>query len=98
MKSRVFNYCFEAIRVAALKKEAAPSAGGEESAFLAAFLDARVPVMQMEAAHADLSRLNAQRKFLNEQNFDLVLPLEWTMYGDEFTLTAEQIEKEEQTQ
>ena len=87
--------CFEAIRAAALKKEAVPSAGGEESAFLVAFLDARVPVMQMEAAHADLSRLNAQRKFLNEQNFDLALPLEWTMYGDAFTLTAEQIEKEE---
>ncbi len=85
--------CFEAIRNAALEKTAAPSSGGGESAFLAAFLDARVPVMQMEAAHADLSRLDAQRKFLNEQNFDLSLPLEWTMYGDAFTLTAEQIEK-----
>ena len=43
------------------------------------------------AAHSDLSRLNAQRKFLSEKNFDLTLPLEWTMYGDAFSLTEDQI-------
>ena len=83
--------CFEAIRNAALEKAKAPSTGGDETAFLTAFLDARVPVMQMEEAHSDLSRLNAQRKFLNEKNFDLTLPLEWTMYGDTFSLTEDQI-------
>ena len=82
---------FEAIRNTALEKEKAPSAGGDETAFLTAFLDARVPVMQMEAAHSDLSRLNAQRKFLSEENFDLALPLEWTMYGEKFSLTADQV-------
>ena len=84
--------CFEAIRSAALDKEKAPSDGGDETAFLTAFLDARVPVMQMEAAHTDLSRLNAQRKFLSEQNLNLSLPLEWTMYGEEFSLTADSME------
>ena len=79
---------FEAIRNAALEKEKAPSDGGDETAFLTAFLDARVPVMQMEAAHSDLSRLDAQRKFLNEKNFNLALPLEWTMYGEAFSLTV----------
>lgn len=82
---------FEAIRNAALKKEKTPSAGGDEAAFLTAFLDARVPVMQMEAAHFDLSRLDAQRKFLSEENFSLALPLEWMMYGESFSLTADQI-------
>lgn len=82
---------FEAIRDSALEKEKAPSNGGDETAFLTAFLDARIPVMQMEAAHYDLSRLNAQRKFLNEKNFNLALPLEWTMYGEKFSLTADQI-------
>ena len=48
--------------------------------------------MQMEAAHSDLSRLDAQRKFLSEKNFDLALPLEWTMYGEAFSLTADQID------
>ena len=82
---------FEAIRDAALKKEKAPSDSGDETAFLTAFLDARVPVMQMEAAHSDLSRLNAQRKFLDEENFELALPLEWTMYGESFSLTSDQL-------
>ena len=82
---------FEAIRNAALEKEKAPADGGDETAFINAFLDARVPVMRMEAAHSDLSRLNAQRKFLSEKNFDLALPLEWTMYGESFSLTAAQI-------
>lgn len=85
--------CFEAIRNTALKKEKAPSDGGDTMAFLKEFLDARVSVMQMEAAHSDLSRLNAQRKFLNEKNFDLALPLEWTMYGEAFSLNANQIDK-----
>lgn len=84
--------CFEAIREAALKKEKAPSEGGDEANYLSVFLDARIPVMQAEEAHSDLSRVGTQRKFLNEQNFELTLPLEWTMYGDEFTLTAEQVE------
>ena len=87
------NDSFEAIRNAALEKEKAPSDGGDETAFLTAFLDARIPVMQMEAAHSDLSRLNAQRKFLNEENFDLALPLEWTMYGEAFSLTADQVDE-----
>lgn len=60
--------------------------------YLAAFLDARVAVMQPEEAHADLSRVDTQRKFLNEKNFTLELPLEWTMYGDEFYLDKEQID------
>ena len=84
---------FEAIRDAALEKEKAPADGGNETAFLTAFLDARVPVMQKEAAHSDLSRLNAQRKFLSEKKFNLALPLEWTMYGEPFSLTADQIGK-----
>lgn len=83
--------CFEAIRKAALARAAAPSAGGDEAAYLTAFLDARVPVMQMEEAHSDLSRLDAQRKFLDEQKFGLELPLEWTMYGEGYALTSEQV-------
>lgn len=84
---------FETIRNVAIGKEKSPSNGGDETAFLTAFLDARVPVMQMEAAHSDLSRLNAQRKFLSEENFNLVLPLEWTMYGETFSLTVDQIDE-----
>ena len=78
--------CFEAIRDAALAKAAAPSDGGSEYDYLTAFLDARIPVMQMEDAHSDLSRIDTQRKFLGESNYNLDLPLEWNMYGDFFIL------------
>lgn len=84
---------FEAIRNTALEKEKAPSRDGDESNFLTAFLDARVPVMRMEAAHSDLSRLNAQRKFLKEKNFDLTLPMKWKMYGETFSLTVDQMDE-----
>ena len=67
-------------------------AAGDESTFLTAFLDARVPVMAWKLHTLDLSRLNAQRKFLSEENYDLVLPLEWTMYGEEFS-TENQIDE-----
>ena len=84
---------FETIRKVALKKEKTPSNGGNEAKFLTAFLDARVPVMQMEKAHMNLSRLNTQRKFLREKNFELALPLKWKMYGESFSLTEKQIDK-----
>lgn len=60
--------------------------------YLAEFLDARVAVMQPEEAHADLSRVDTQRKFLNGKNFTLELALEWTLYGDEFYLDKEQLD------
>lgn len=71
----------------ALKNASAPSDGGNEADYLAAFLDARVPVMQPEEAHADLSRVDTQRKFLNEKNFTLELPLEGPCTAMNFILT-----------
>ena len=88
---------FEAIRNAALEEKKTPSDGGNETDYLTAFLDARVPVMKMEEAHSDLSRLDAQRKFLREKKWNLELPLEWTMYGEVYYLDEEQIEKMEDT-
>ena len=82
---------FEAIRNYALKKYMSPSKGGSETAYLNGFLDARIPVMQMEEAHLDLSRLETQRKLIDNSNFQLQLPLHWTMYGDEFSLNEEKI-------
>lgn len=84
---------FEAIRDAALQKVNVPSEGGSEADYLVAFLDARVPVMQMEEAHSDLSRVEAQRKFVKEENFNLNLPLEWVMYGDQFTLSRAELSR-----
>ena len=87
------NDCFEAIRDAALGEIDPPSAGGDEALYLSAFLSARIPVMELEEAHTDLSRLETQKKFLDEGNFLLNLPLQWTMYGDQFELKQEDIDE-----
>lgn len=77
---------FGGIRTTAKKNAATPADGGDEKEYLLAFLDARSEIMLKEEAHSDLSRIEAQRKFIFENNFDLHLPLSWTMYGDNFEL------------
>jgi chitosanase len=78
----------KSIRAAALKSSVKPPAqGGDETAWLHAFLDARVVEMQKEAAHYDVTRIEtAQRRFLREKNFDLNTPLTFEVYGDTFTI------------
>ncbi|MEW2234203.1 chitosanase, partial [Streptomyces sp. NPDC024062] len=62
-----------------------PSQGGDETAYLDAFLDARVWAMKQEEAHSDTSRVDtAQRVFLRNGNLDLDPPLDWKVYGDSF--------------
>ena len=64
-----------------------PVAGGDETAYLEAFLDERVVEMRKEAAHEDVSRIEtAQRRFLREGNLDLQPPLRWAVYGDEYSI------------
>lgn len=76
---------FSNIRKRALKKAKPPAQGGDETAYLHAFLDARVWAMQQEEAHSDTSRVDtAQRVFLNNGNLDLNTPLDWQVYGDSF--------------
>lgn len=80
---------FNGIRKAALEAASPPSQGGDEREYLLTFLDKRTTIMQLEEAHSDLSRLETQRKFIDEKNYNLELPLEWTMYGDSYSLTSE---------
>ncbi|WP_329486430.1 chitosanase [Kitasatospora sp. NBC_01246] len=76
---------FGGIRAAALKKAKPPAQGGDEKAYLAAFLDARAAAMRTEAAHSDTSRVDtAQRLFLQAGNLDLHTPLSWKVYGESF--------------
>ncbi|MFC4071407.1 chitosanase [Actinoplanes subglobosus] len=73
------------IRTRALKKAKPPAQGGDERAWLNAFLDERVVEMKKEAAHEDVTRIDtAQRVFLNNGNFDLNTPLDFSVYGDPF--------------
>ncbi|MER7003997.1 chitosanase [Dactylosporangium sp. NPDC000555] len=64
-----------------------PARGGDEAAYLEAFLDARVRLMASERGHDDESRINdAQRVFLAARNFDLDPPLHWRVYGDSYEI------------
>ncbi|MGW2618856.1 chitosanase [Streptomyces sp. NPDC001500] len=76
---------FRNIRKRALAKAKPPAQGGDETAYLNAFLDARVWAMKQEEAHSDTSRVDtAQRVFLRKGNFDLEPPLDWKVYGDSY--------------
>ncbi|WP_308120450.1 chitosanase [Streptomyces bambusae] len=76
---------FRNIRRKALAKAKPPSRGGDEKAYLNAFLDARVWAMKQEEAHSDTSRVDtAQRVFLRKGNLGLNTPLDWKVYGDPY--------------
>ncbi|MGP3689496.1 chitosanase [Streptomyces sp. IBSNAI002] len=76
---------FRNIRKRALSKAKPPSQGGSETAWLNAFLDARVWAMKQEEAHSDTSRVDTgQRVFLKKGNLGLNTPLDWKVYGDSF--------------
>ncbi|MFE7318867.1 chitosanase [Streptomyces sp. NPDC057555] len=76
---------FSNIRKRALAKAKPPAQGGDEKAYLSAFLDARVWAMKQEEAHSDTSRVDtAQRVFLKAGNLDLHTPLNWKVYGDSY--------------
>lgn len=82
---------FNGIRIAAQKIIAAPSQGGDERAYLFAFLDARTIIMQKEEAHSDLLRIDVQRTFIEDGNYALSVPLYWVMYGDQFQLLSDDL-------
>ncbi|MEH0934575.1 chitosanase [Micromonospora psammae] len=76
-----------AIRNRALARAKPPAQGGDERAWLHAFLDERGIEMKKEAAHSDTSRVDtAQRVFLNNGNFDLITPLAFAVYGDQYRI------------
>ncbi|GIG62209.1 chitosanase [Longispora fulva] len=80
---------FSSIRKNALKKAKPPSQGGDQVAYLNAFLDARKVAMKHEEAHADTSRVDTeQRVFLKAGNLDLNPPLSWKVYGDPFHIAS----------
>ncbi|MEV7804828.1 chitosanase [Microbispora sp. NPDC088329] len=80
---------FGGIRKAAMRKARTPAQGGDEVAYLDAFLDARKAAMKTEEAHGDTSRVDtAQRVFLRDGNLDLDPPLRWKVYGDDYEIRS----------
>ncbi|MCU7724461.1 chitosanase [Actinoplanes sp. KI2] len=77
----------QGIRQRALARAPSPAQGGDEIAYLNAFLDARVTQMRAEEAHSDTTRVDtAQRLFLRRSNLDLAWPLTWEVYGDSYRI------------
>ena len=80
---------FGGIRATAMRHAKTPAQGGDERAYLDAFLDARKAAMLTEAAHDDTSRVDTeQRVFLAAGNLDLDPLLTWKVYGDPYTITS----------
>jgi len=78
---------FGGIRAAAMRKAKTPAQGGDEYAYLTAFLDARKAAMLTEAAHENTDRVDTeQRVFLKARNFTLATPLRWSVYGDSYVI------------
>jgi chitosanase len=75
------------MRRRALERAKTPAQGGDEAAYLEAFLDERRAEMKREEGHQDTSRVDAaQRKFLRAGNLTLELPLEFSVYGDPYRI------------
>jgi chitosanase len=82
---------FYGIRHAAMKKAKPKAEGGDEKAYLNAFLDEGKAVMKTNLiiAQRDSSRIDtAQRVFLRSGNMALNPPLTWQMYGETFRIGA----------
>ncbi|GAA2064929.1 chitosanase [Catenulispora yoronensis] len=79
---------FGGIRGAALARAKPPSQGGNEIAYLNAFLDARIAAMKADPSHQDTSRIDTeQRVFVKNGNVNLDTPLHWSVYGDAYTIS-----------
>ena len=77
------------IRDRALAAAKTPADGGDETAYLSAFLDEREIEMNKEEAHSDTTRVSTgQRVFLKAGNLALAPPLEWSVYGDPYEIAA----------
>ncbi|MFI6121108.1 chitosanase [Streptomyces sp. NPDC051064] len=78
---------FRTIRTQALAENDPPSEGGDEEAYLHAFLNARVAAIRKEPSHSDTSRVEtAQRVFVREGKLQLETPLAWKVYGESFRI------------
>jgi len=78
---------FGGIRAAALRKAAPPSMGGDETAYLTAFLAVRKKAMRAEEAHEDTTRVDTEQLvFLRAGTLDLSTPLVWHVYGDPYRI------------
>ncbi|MEU8708913.1 chitosanase [Streptomyces sp. NPDC048565] len=79
---------FYGIRDAAMESADTASEGGDETAYLNAFLDASRAAIKNRTMQRDTTRIDtAQRVFLRDGNLELKKPLVWKVYGETFHIT-----------
>lgn len=79
------------IRALAVKKAKTPADGGREKDYLEAFLDIREKKLLGAFPDLDISRVDVQKKLVREEEFEMLLPLEFTMYGSDYTLEKDDL-------
>lgn len=78
---------FYGIRDAAMKGADTAAEGGDEKAYLNAFLDESRSVIRAKKTQRDTSRIDTeQRVFLRQGNLKLKTPLVWQTYGETFRI------------
>ena len=87
-RDRLFlDPAFDMIRKAAMKRAKTPAKGGGEKEYLKEFLRIRENALKKLDFKVNLSRIEAQKKLVEDEEFEMLLPLEFTMYGHDFELT-----------
>lgn len=80
---------FGGIRNNAISGYSSPSMGGNETTYLHEFLDTRRAAM-ISGGWGNTDRIDmAQRVFLNANNLDLHTPLNWSVYGDNYSIPTD---------
>ncbi|MFB9736684.1 chitosanase [Streptomyces thermocoprophilus] len=78
---------FYVLRDRTRAKAKPPAEGGDETAYLNAFLDVRREAMKLRPTMRDTSRIDTMlRRFLKDGNLQLRTPLRWTVYGESYRL------------
>lgn len=79
---------FGGILSAARRSHRTPAQGGEEAAYLAAVINARVTVLKSWGDYQRKGRQGIHQELLEAGNLGLVPPYTWSVYGDEFTMAS----------
>jgi chitosanase len=78
---------FQGVRREAMATAKTPAQGGSEAAYLRAFLQARLGLMRGGNYGPSDRVTKEQAVFLSEGNLNLLPPLHWSTYGDQYSIS-----------
>lgn len=74
------------LRKTTIKKAKTPANGGDEKKYLTEFLKVREKALKKMKFKVNMSRIEVQKKLVKDEEFEMLLPLEFTMYGKDYKL------------